>query len=203
MEIELLQLLIIAIFFIFGFLISQIIKKVKYNNHEEKEITKKSNEEKEYSDIADIILTQYTEKLSHLEQKIIDFQLKLDIIDSKIKKESSHSIQEKEIKSQHHTIHGDIISQELEPSQESKIARYNRKVDLGEKLVESTTNHILKILKEKPLTSNEIKKSIGKTREHTSRLMKKLHEKELVERNIDSKPFKYKLTKLGEQYIQR
>ena len=187
MEIELLQLLIIAIFFIFGFLISQIIKKIKYHNHEEKE----------YSNIADIILTQYTEKLSHLEQKVIDFQLKLDIIDSKIKKENSHSIQEKEIKSQYHIIPSDITSQE------SKIARYNRKVDPGEKIVESTTNHILKILKEKPLTSNEIKKSIGKTREHTSRLMKKLHEKELVERNIDSKPFKYKITKLGEQYIQR
>ncbi|MGD1834813.1 MAG: hypothetical protein ACPKQO_03740 [Nitrososphaeraceae archaeon] len=201
MEIELLQILIIVVFFIFGFLISQLIKKIKYSNQKEQEITNENINEKEYSDIVDTLLTQYTEKLKHIEEKIINFQLKLDIIDSKIKKDNSDIQNEqtkKEIESQYHIISNDMISHKLESPR-----IYKTRKEPDEKLVEPTIVHILKMLIEKPLTSNEIKNSIGKTREHTSRLMKKLHDEKLVERNTGNKPFKYKLTKLGEQYIQK
>ena len=59
----------------------------------------------------------------------------------------------------------------------------------------------MKIILKDSLTSNEIKKAIGRTREHTSRLMKKLYELKLVDRDITTKPFKYKLTEQGKKCI--
>jgi hypothetical protein len=60
-----------------------------------------------------------------------------------------------------------------------------------------TTDHILKLLIEKPRTSREIQYAIGRTREHTSRLMKRLYQTNLVSRESGSKPFKYTVTDAG------
>ena len=60
-----------------------------------------------------------------------------------------------------------------------------------------TTDHILKLLIERPRTSREIQYAIGRTREHTSRLMKRLYQTNLVSRESDSKPFKYTITDTG------
>jgi DNA-binding MarR family transcriptional regulator len=60
----------------------------------------------------------------------------------------------------------------------------------------------LKIILKDSLSSNEIKKAIGRTREHTSRLLKKLYELQLVDRDITTKPFRYKLTEQGREYIE-
>jgi hypothetical protein len=61
----------------------------------------------------------------------------------------------------------------------------------------STLDYILKLLVERPRTSREIQHGIGRTREHTSRLMKGLYETNLVTRESNSKPFKYTITDAG------
>lgn len=60
-----------------------------------------------------------------------------------------------------------------------------------------TLDFILKMLMEKPRTSREIQHSVGRTREHTSRLMKKLYDSKLVIRDSNNKPFKYSITDAG------
>ena len=76
----------------------------------------------------------------------------------------------------------------------SKSSVFNQKYN-------ATEHYILKLILKDSLTSNEIKQAIGRTREHTSRLMKKLYELKLVDRDITTKPFKYKLTEQGKKYI--
>jgi DNA-binding MarR family transcriptional regulator len=61
----------------------------------------------------------------------------------------------------------------------------------------STLDYILKLLSERPRTSREIQHAIGRTREHTSRLMKGLYEMNLVTRESNIKPFKYAITDAG------
>jgi predicted transcriptional regulator len=60
-----------------------------------------------------------------------------------------------------------------------------------------TMDYILKLLSERPRTSREIQSSIGRTREHTSRLMKRLYESQLVDRQSNSRPYKYTITETG------
>jgi predicted transcriptional regulator len=61
----------------------------------------------------------------------------------------------------------------------------------------NATDYVLRLITEKPMTSRDIQITIGRTREHTSRMMKKLFEEGLVERNMQTKPFTYYITDKG------
>jgi hypothetical protein len=65
-----------------------------------------------------------------------------------------------------------------------------------------TTDYILKLLAEKPRTSREVQLAIGRTREHTARLMKKLNDSSLVSRDANAKPFRYHITAAGRERLQ-
>lgn len=65
----------------------------------------------------------------------------------------------------------------------------------------STSDYILKLLVEKSRTSREIQTAIGRTREHTSRLMRKLYESNLVSRDNNHKPFGYRITNEGRREL--
>ena len=60
---------------------------------------------------------------------------------------------------------------------------------------------ILRTLSEGPKTSTQIKDVIGRSREHTSRLMKALFEHGLVVRNDRNKPYVYELTESGKAHL--
>ncbi|VFJ14012.1 hypothetical protein [Candidatus Nitrosocosmicus franklandus] len=67
----------------------------------------------------------------------------------------------------------------------------------------STIEYILKRLEGASLTTREIQVLTGRTREHTSRLMKKLYEENFVSRDITTKPFKYTITDEGRKRLSR
>ena len=71
-----------------------------------------------------------------------------------------------------------------------------------EREVNGTTDYILKLLIERPRTSREVQLAIGRTREHTARLMKKLHDLGLVSRDITTKPFRYNITDAGQEMLK-
>ena len=47
------------------------------------------------------------------------------------------------------------------------------------------------------MTSRDIQITLKRSREHTSRLMKKLFEDGYVQRNVESKPYTYSITQKG------
>lgn len=65
----------------------------------------------------------------------------------------------------------------------------------------STTEYILKKLEDKSLTTREIQRIVGRTREHTSRIMKKLFEDKYVVRDMNTKPFRYTITDEGRKLL--
>lgn len=66
-----------------------------------------------------------------------------------------------------------------------------------------TVEYILRKLDDTSLSTKEIQLMIGRTREHTSRLMKKLYDEKLVEREISNKPFKYSITDEGRRRLSK
>jgi transcription initiation factor IIE alpha subunit len=66
----------------------------------------------------------------------------------------------------------------------------------------NTVNSILKML-EVPLTSREIQGKIKKSREHTSRLLKKLYSENIVIRDETTRPFRYKITNEGRKLLEQ
>ncbi len=71
----------------------------------------------------------------------------------------------------------------------------------GRPSLDSTEKSVAQLIGQKPRTSVEIKELIGKSREHTARLMKVLFDRGYVTRDVTKRPFVYQLTEAGRDYL--
>jgi DNA-binding MarR family transcriptional regulator len=67
--------------------------------------------------------------------------------------------------------------------------------------LDATEVTVIKLLGEKPRSSVEIKELVGKSREHTARLMKSLFDRGFVTRDDSNRPFVYQLTDDGRRSL--
>jgi len=132
------------------------------------------------------LLNSYTERLQYYENQLIDMKIRMDSVEllKEVEVPEVSIIKPKGIK---------IEKQEGVPSeQEEKPRERMHNMNFG-----NATDYVLRLITEKPMTSRDIQITIGRTREHTSRMMKKLFEDGLVERNMQTKPFTYYITDKG------
>ena len=67
---------------------------------------------------------------------------------------------------------------------------------------ENSVEHVLGLITERPMTSRDIEVTFsGRSREHVSRLMKKLFRDGYVNRNTASRPYTYMITEKGRERI--
>ena len=67
---------------------------------------------------------------------------------------------------------------------------------------EDSVKHVLKLITKKSMTSRDIEVTFGgRSREHVSRLMKKLFDDGLVERDATNRPYTYSITDSGKKHI--
>ena len=211
-DIDVLYLILPGIFFIIGFLISYIQKLQSTIVNKTLPLQQDSNLE-----IIEIIENKKQLQIDNIMLKLKDIQIKLDLLESKLSTIESQPQYEKNRyeknpkNSENITNMYDITSQapkvvsnitEKSPSKISPIGKARSNSLMLNEKHNATEHYILKIILKDSLTSNEIKKAIGRTREHTSRLLKKLYELQLVNRDITTKPFRYKLTEQGREYIE-
>ena len=64
-----------------------------------------------------------------------------------------------------------------------------------------SVTHVLKLITSGPMTSRDIEVTLGKSREHVSRLMKKLFEDGFVGRDTSARPYRYTITEKGRERI--
>ena len=207
MNIDLFYFIIIGIFFIVGFLLSYLLKLQKKKRVGE---TVPLQIDKNL-EIIEILENKKQLQIDNIILKLNDIQIRLDLLESKVSQSKNlpryENIEDNIIKNitdnqditSHHNEINDITKQYI--SKKSQIEKVKDKSLIINDKHNATEHYILKIILKEPLTSNEIKNAIGRTREHTSRLMKKLYELKLVDRDITTKPFKYKLTEQGKKYI--
>ena len=207
MNIDLFYFIIIGIFFIVGFLLSYLLKLQKKKRVGETVPLQIDNN----LEIIEILENKKQLQIDNIILKLNDIQIRLDLLESKVSQSKNlpryENIEDNIIKNitdnqditSHHNEINDITKQYI--SKKSLIEKVKGKSLIINDKHNATEHYILKIILKEPLTSNEIKNAIGRTREHTSRLMKKLYELKLVDRDITTKPFKYKLTEQGKKYI--
>ncbi len=147
--------------------------------------------------VIESIVLEYTRRLRDYDRVIADMRTKIDIMDLRVEAPPAPR----------------TPSQLLRPSQapQHHVARVTQPVDVTQQVdgtleelegQNGTTEYILKMLAEKPRTSREVQQSIGRSREHTARLMKKLTESGFVERDVNLKPFQYTITDSGRGVLQ-
>ena len=66
---------------------------------------------------------------------------------------------------------------------------------------EESVTFVLEKITQGPMTSRDIEVTFGKSREHVSRLMKKLFEDGLVGRDTSTRPYQYTITDKGKERV--
>jgi predicted transcriptional regulator len=62
-------------------------------------------------------------------------------------------------------------------------------------------DYVLHLITDKAMTSRDIQITLKRSREHTSRLMKKLYDDGFVKRNTSTKPYTYSISEKGKEKI--
>jgi len=127
-----------------------------------------------------------TERLQYYENLLIDMKIRLDSLE--ITQESQEIQQEQipKLKEQKIQQEAPVMIKEEKPKERMQNMQFG-----------SATDYVLRLITEKSMTSRDIQVTIKRTREHTSRMLKKLFEDGLVERDMSTKPFTYKITDKG------
>ena len=181
------------VFFYFGY--TRDIKKRLKENHKFK----------------DMLIDSYIQKFDEYNGIISDLRTKMDMIELKINPQKEVEIQDILQDIQHEFITSNDtandkshkkISHNIPPVMKDVII--TNKDSGGEQIMQrlNTVDSVLKML-EVPLTSREIQVRIKKSREHTSRLLKKLYSEDVVMRDESTRPFRYKITDEGRRLLEQ
>jgi len=166
---------------------------------------------KENHKFKDMLIDSYIQKFDEYNQIISDLRTKLDMIELKINPQKEVEIQDILQNIQHEFITSNDtandkshkkISHNIPPVMKDVII--TNKDSGGEQIMQrlNTVDSVLKML-EVPLTSREIQVRIKKSREHTSRLLKKLYSEDVVMRDESTRPFRYKITDEGRRLLEQ
>jgi len=148
---------------------------------------------------SDVFDVSQAERLEYYERQLIDMKIRLDAfeiqgIEQKVEdpnlelkqfleKLAKNEVQERPIEV--------VTKAEVAPQKEDSTP-----------IIQNITptnpiDYVLHLITTKSMTSRDIQITLKKSREHTSRLMKKLFEKGYVQRNTESKPYTYSITEKG------
>jgi len=140
-----------------------------------------------------------TERLEYYETQLIDMKIRLDALEIQgieqkvedpnlelkqfLEKLAKNEVQEKpiEIETKPEVVPEKVVSTPNVPSLTPT----------------NPVDYVLHLITNKAMTSRDIQITLKRSREHTSRLMKKLFEEGYVQRNTESKPYTYSITEKG------
>ena len=134
-----------------------------------------------------------SERLEFYERQLIDLKIKLDAIDLEnlsFSQEIPQNVERIEEKP------AQVVEKPVEivPNVEPTPAQVTRTPNMSsDNIVEA----VLRLITDKSRTSRDIQITLGKSREHISRTMKKMSDDGLVERNTNAKPYSYSITQAG------
>ena len=166
-----------------------------------------------------------SERLEYYERQLIDMKIRLDAIDMehitfKSNSQLNSNDQIPQIQAQNpgfqaqnpgfqaQNPQNEIQNQQIQPQnpqvvpeqyQENHIENHaGRQPNLG---FDTVVEKVLGLITTRSMTSRDIQMTLGRSREHTSRLLNRLYKEGLVDRNTNSKPFSYIITEKGREKI--
>ena len=148
--------------------------------------------------------TSQSERLEYYERQLIDMKIRLDALEIQgvEQKPEEPSTELKQL----------LERLSINESQEPSVVEVEHSKSVPKKSVSTPnissidhtnpTDYVLHLITNKAMTSRDIQVTLKRSREHTSRLMKKLFEDGFVERNTESKPYTYSITEKGKAKVE-
>ena len=167
----------------------------------------KGRDERDYK-MKDMLIEGYLHKFDEYNEIISELRSKLDVIDQKINSEKN-IIKGNELAATNKSSdmakdrsHKAISHNSMPVTKNLNVTGEEIAFEEEDSLRANTVDSILRML-EVPLTSREIQRKINKSREHTSRLLKKLYSENIVMRDESVRPYKYKITDEGRKLLEQ
>ena len=142
-----------------------------------------------------------SERLEFYERQLIDMKIRLDALE----------IQGIEPKTDDSNMELKQVLEKLVNNKvkENQVEEVRKPKVMAEKLISAPSmdhtnpiNYVLHLITNKTMTSRDIQITLKRSREHTSRLMKKLFDDGYVQRNIETKPYTYSITEKGKAKVE-
>ena len=154
---------------------------------------------------AEMVDTSVVERLEYYERQLIDIKIRQDALEMQgIEQKSEDPNLElrqflerlaksevPEVRAKEHK-QSEIVPERPASSQPEPNTDHN-----------NPTDHVLQLITDRAMTSRDIQMTLKRSREHISRLMKKLFEEGFVERNTEAKPYTYSITEKGRAKIEK
>ena len=135
------------------------------------------------------------ERIDFYEKELIDMKIRMDTMELEGESYTKPDLGKKtgQVFEKHH------VSNEYKPSPVAKPRAASRTPNMS---FENSIEHVLGLITKRPMTSRDIEVTFGgRSREHVSRLMKKLFRDGYVDRNTASRPYAYMITEKGRERI--
>ena len=134
-----------------------------------------------------------SERLEFYERQLIDLKIKLDAINLD-NLSFSQEIPQNVVKNEEKPVQVVEKPVQVMPEQAPNPPRVERAPNMSsDNIVEA----VLRLITDRSRTSRDIQITLGKSREHISRTMKKMTDEGLVQRNTNAKPYSYSITQNG------
>jgi len=153
----------------------------------------------------DMIDSSQLERLEYYERQLIDMKIRLDSMEMQgFEQKSDESNLEIKQFLDKLAKNQQVIEKPIEPiktevmSKEEPVST-NRMPNLDHN---NAIDYVLHLITDKAMTSRDIQITLKRSREHTSRLMKKLFDDGYVTRNTSTKPYTYSISENGKEKIK-
>jgi len=153
---------------------------------------------------SEMIDSSQLERLEYYEKQLIDMKIRLDSMEMQgvEQKNEDPNLEIKQflekLSKNQQVIENPIISPKTAEIMNKEESGTNRMPNLDHN---NATDYVLHLITDKALTSRDIQITLKRSREHTSRLMKKLFDDGYVKRNTSTKPYTYSITEKGKEKI--
>lgn len=144
-----------------------------------------------------------SERLEFYERQLIDMKIRLDALEIQgiEPKTDDSNFELKQLLEK--LVNNKIKENEVEEVSKPKVMSEKPVSTPSIPSIEHTnpTDYVLHLITNKTVTSRDIQITLKRSREHTSRLMKKLFDDGYVQRNIETKPYTYSITEKGKAKV--
>lgn len=160
------------------------------------------------------VLSQFLSKVDNIFGSVQNLKSRLDLVEAKISTSVSDPVvlrstaksQESSLKKRDRGTHILDVSNMMTSGRSDKVGESDitsvTRIDYETQSAYSdTVTHVLSLLIDFPKTARQIQYDIGRSREHTSRLVRRLAVQGLVRRDETVKPFSYSITDEGRKLL--
>ena len=142
--------------------------------------------------VSEKIVPTNSERVDYYEKEMIDMKIRLDAMELDGEEYTKPDLPTKKVKS--------FDTPEVEEP-EFVAPKPRAAARVPNMSFEDSVTHVLEKITQGPMTSRDIEVILGKSREHVSRLMKKLFEDGFVGRDASTRPYSYTITDKGKGRI--